>query len=150
MASPAVEMVYPDPVRRRRYLLGMVLLFVLVAPLGVWGAHGLSGYIQSLAESDDSQDLGQFMTIARWILIGGPLSLLIFASWLFWLARRIFQVGRFPLPGQLVLRPTPLRTGTQAHRFAWGAISMGFVVTLLALTGSYLGWQVMQSLSSNL
>lgn len=150
MAASDTEMVYPDPVQRRRYLLGMLLLLLLVAPLGVWGAHSISGYIQSLADSDDPQDVGRFMEIARWILVGGPLGLLGFSAWLFWLARRIFQAGRFPLPGQLVLRPTPLRTGVQARRFAWGAICMGLVVMLLALTGSYLGWQVMQSFSSSL
>ena len=150
MVSSNSEVVYPDLARRRRYLLGMVLLFVLVAPLGIWAATHLNEYIQSLVNSDDPQDLAQFMTLARWILIGGPLSLLVFAAWLFWLARQIFQTAQFPLPGQLVLKPTPLRTGVQARRFAWGAICMGVLVMLLALTGSYLGWQVLQSLSSKL
>ena len=67
--------------------------------------------------------------------------LVSFAGWLLWLARRIFHEDQFPLPGQRVLRPTPLRTGAQARRLAWAAIMAALFLLVLSPLMLYSGFK---------
>jgi hypothetical protein len=118
--------VQPDPAWVRRFCWIATVIGLLLAA-GVWT---LEIYLRMLAASADPADrerLRVLLTVAIWSL---PWATVLPAGWMLWQARAILKTDRFPLPGQRVLQPTPLRCGRPARRLAYGLAAAGVLILM--------------------
>jgi hypothetical protein len=115
-----------DPVLQRR----VVWLLVLLVPLLTWGMYALVQHFQTLGQSDDPQALGQLWGWFTALAVILSVFNLALVSWFVWLAQRIHQTGQFPLPGQRVLRATPLHTGPRARQLVWWLRGLAILLLL--------------------
>ena len=113
--APAVQPA--DAQARRR----AGLIWVLCALIGAVAIAWLERHIPALQSwlLTDQQKLPERLNLAIWIMTAAAsLPLFVLSAWLWRLAHRITAVGRFPLPGQAVVRDTPIREGASALAFA--------------------------------
>ncbi|MCP5419963.1 MAG: hypothetical protein H6970_07435 [Gammaproteobacteria bacterium] len=134
----------PNARLRRRVLWGLVAALLL----GFLTIYGVNDYAWSLVHSDDPLDHQKLIRLAHWIIFAMPVGVFALVGWLLWLARRIFETGQFPLPGQKVIRPTVLRTGGAARRMAWSLIVISIALLVLEILLTYYAMQVIWSLDS--
>jgi hypothetical protein len=120
MSDPIVR---AHPVRRRRFLWTLVALAALgAAAIWLLAARLAQG---GLGLAQARRLLWSVTALLSLIAAGAALVLTR-------LAARIFRSGRYPPPGALVLRDTPVRTGTRARALAW----LGLTCAALLLTAA--------------
>jgi hypothetical protein len=125
----------PDRALRRRVLLGIALF----AAVGLWGMLRLEDHLDQVLAAGEENALERLLHTLQLLLYALAGGLVGFAGWLLWLSRRVLRAGQFPLPGQRVIRPTPLRTGSRARRLAWGMVLSGLLLLALVPVTIYLG-----------
>lgn len=135
--DPAPVIIPSDPVLQR----WVVWLLLLLVPLLAWGVHALGQHFHRLGQSDDPRALGQLGGWFAALALALMLFSLALAGWCWWLARRIQQTGQFPLPGQRVLRATPLRTGPRAQRLVGWLRGLAVLLLLLQPYLYFLCWR---------
>lgn len=102
-----------DPAARR---IGMVLVAVAIVLGGAVvyaftaGSDAVSAWLVTALGSPETRG----PTLAG-IAIALAAPLLLLAAWLTWLGGRVQAAGRFPLPGQRVIRDTPILEGRDAQ-----------------------------------
>jgi hypothetical protein len=128
----------PDKALRRRVLLGLAA----AVAVGLPAVYGVNHYAWALLQSTDPEDHQKLLQLARWIVFSMPVAVFALVGWLVWLARRIFETNQYPLPGQKVIRPTPLRTGVAARRMAWGLIVVSIFFLVLVMLLTYYAMQI--------
>lgn len=114
-----------DPAARRR-LLQLILVIIAV---GVAGHAALDTWLEGLREMDPAEAAPRLAATLLWSV--GILSALLvgLAAYLWRQGGQIRAAGRFPLPGQKVVRDTPVVEGAAArHR---GLILQGLGGALL-------------------
>ncbi|MGF1528440.1 MAG: hypothetical protein ACFCBW_16810 [Candidatus Competibacterales bacterium] len=138
--SPSEEptVVLPDPRHRLRVLLG-VLGTLLVGGVLVYGLHRFG-----IAQDPEVGDGRQLIRNFQGLIYASTILALGVGFWLIHLAQGIFRAQRFPLPGQKVLVPTPVRTGWAARRLAVSLGLFGVALTVLAGATVYLSAVLLQ------
>jgi hypothetical protein len=100
-----------DPVARRRALIAAAV----IAAAG-WAAYfALQNWLadlRSLPPESAQEALEDAMIWGTW---AATLPVLVFATWLWLLGRRVRRAGRFPPPGAKVIRDTPVLIGRDAR-----------------------------------
>jgi len=137
---PKVTIIQADKKLRRRVLWG----FLVATVLALWLVYSLNSYAWLLLNSSDPRDHQRLLTLIRWIFYTMPVFVFGFVGWLLWLARRILETNQYPLPGQRVIRPTPLRTGTTARRMGFGLIGISIALLVLEMLLTYYAMQILQ------
>jgi hypothetical protein len=113
VASDVTEILKSDPTTRRRALA----LIIAGALFGAVLIAGLAHFREPLREwlLSDPHRFSSRMRFALMIVTAAisapPLAM---AGWLWAIARRVLRAGRFPPPGQRVIRDTPVLTGADA------------------------------------
>ncbi|NJN46166.1 MAG: hypothetical protein HC808_06455 [Candidatus Competibacteraceae bacterium] len=133
--------IIPADKKLRRQVLGG---FVITAVLALWLVYSLNIHAWTLLNSSDPRDHQRLLTLIRWIFYTMPVFVFGFVGWLLWLARRILEANQYPLPGQRVIRPTLLRTGTQARRMGFGLIAISIALLVLEMLLTYYAMQILQ------
>ena len=139
MSNNPSTLIQPDPAKRRRFVL--VLLLLIAA--GAWLTTSFEAYLGSL-NYDNPSDLAQMLWIIKAVLALAAISPVVFAGWFFWTAQRVFQAERYPLPGQTVLVATRLKTGREARRLAWKLIVAAVLMLVVAGSLSYASLRVLR------
>ncbi|MEE4378819.1 MAG: hypothetical protein V2J55_15110 [Candidatus Competibacteraceae bacterium] len=137
---PKVTLIRADKKLRRQVLWG----FLVVGALLLWLVYSLNIHAWTLLNSPDPRDQQRLLSLIRWIFYTMPVFVFGFVGWLLWLARRILETNQYPLPGQRVIRPTLLRTGTQARRMGFGLIAISIALLVLEMLLTYYAMQILQ------
>jgi hypothetical protein len=103
------QIVAANPVARRR------AAWILVTAL-VLGLPTVAFLSATLRQVTSEAVMRRWLWAAVALTSGGALAA---GSYLAWLAHRIQQAGQFPLPGQVVIRDTPVRQGRAAAHLSW-------------------------------
>jgi hypothetical protein len=127
MSKPV--MIQPDKTLRRR----VAWVMVIAALVAGWAVIVVDDHLKTLTVASDDPKViyDQLRILVNGFLLGTSAVTLVLVAWLGWSARRIFKADQFPLPGQRVLRPTPLRTGAAARRLAWILLLTGTGLVIL-------------------
>ncbi len=79
------------------------------------------------------KDAAELVFRLRVVFAGLALSILAAAGYVFYVGRRVLQVGQWPLPGSFVLRDTPVITGRGVRLRAWAMIAWSAVAAVLGI-----------------
>lgn len=119
-----------DPTARRKSLLAAGLAGIVLLVTGLMFGFGASDRVDAIA--------GFILESPRTGVIAmaiGALPIVLFAIYLFVFGARVIRAERFPLPGQAVVRDTPIREGRAAivHGRVLQALAVLLAVAAAAL-----------------
>lgn len=125
---------------RRRVAVGGAAIVVLgLIALGALRAE--LRRVVRLAQDDVPAAVQQVQRLALWTFGAASFGLVGMAVSLMRLGRRIRRSDRYPPPGMLVLRDTPLRTGAAARRMARSVTAGGVFFLVMGTLGmAFLYW----------
>jgi hypothetical protein len=137
--SRTVEIVRADAEIRRRTLICLVVATLL-------GAAALSAVTSRLSEvrSIESLRLWLWVTIALMSLGSAA-----FSAYAAALANRIIRAGRYPTPGQRVVRDTPVKRGSEARKVATLLRAVALVMASASIALPILVWRLQVSLQTS-
>lgn len=130
------KMVPADPAARRRavWLIGSAALL---------GAPALAILLATLREEPSAATIRRWLWTTVAFASGGALAA---GAYLAWLARRVHQAGQFPLPGQRVVRDTPLHEERAARQLAWLGWALAAALWAAGLALPVLLWRLLHNI----
>jgi hypothetical protein len=130
------QMVRADPALRQ-----LVVWLVLGATvLGTLGLAAASAYLRQVTSP---ATMRWWLWGALGFASGGGLA---FGCYLARMGFHVPRAGQFPVPGQRVVRDTPVRQGRSARQIAWLAVSAAVVMWVASLALPLLLWRLLRSM----
>jgi len=132
------QMIPADPALRRRALW----LFLALTVLGTLALLAVSAHLREVTSRAVMQ---------RWLwgvvgmASGGGV---VFGFYLIQLARRVLHSGQYPVPGQRVIRDTPVRRGQAAKQIAWFALAAAGAMWAFSVALPLLIWRLLRLLGA--
>jgi hypothetical protein len=130
------QMVRADPGLRR-------LAAWLVLGATVLGTLGLAAASTYLRQVTSPATMRWWLWGALGLASGGGLA---FGCYLARMGYHVLRVGQFPVPGQRVVRDTPVRQGRSARQIAWLAVGAAVLMWVVSLALPLLLWSLLRSI----
>jgi hypothetical protein len=130
------EVIRADPGLRRRalwLLLGLTLL-------GAVALLVLSAHLRAVSSP---QVMRRWLWATVALASGGGVAC---GFYLLHMARHVLRAGQVPVPGQRVIRDTPVRRGRAAKQFAWVALASAGAMWTISLALPLLLWRLLRLL----
>jgi len=130
-SDTAVDIVKADPDARRRVIIAIVALTVVLAALLYLVVSRLET-LKATSAVDPRAAIRQ-LSLLLWATAGLAAAMAAaMAAILARLALKVRRAERYPLPGALLLRDTPLRTGLEARRLASASLVLACLLAFAA------------------
>ena len=138
-SGEAASIVRANPDTRRRALVGLVALTLVLGALLYLVVLRLER-LQTESAANPRAAVRQ-LAVLLWATAGLVAAMAIaMAATLARLAARVRRAERYPVPGALVLRDTPVRTGAEALRFATLSLVLAGLLAVAAVAALVTAW----------
>ncbi len=130
---------------RKRFVLVMVVILSVIAPVAWIGLDHFADYtqrLQNLAETDPAKAAAAATQLVRKLAVINALLMCSLTAIIIWYGLRSWRAKSMPPPGSWILEGQRTWSGESAVRIAKFAIAVGALLGILAVAGSAILWSL--------